>query len=325
MAKISDPNAINLAVSEPRFLQEELLKSSILSSCTAPLTDLEYPPFGGVPGLIEAVRQIDLVKSYKHIVITNGAKQAILAALYVAGEVRRAKRLVHRAPYWPSYPTLAYQIGLQFSSEGEGESTVVAITSPNNPDGTQFADTKCYLWDAAYASPLYGFNGATPDCDVVVLSFAKLFGISGLRVGLAASNDGNLAESMAYYVEISTSGVSITSQNQCTKLINYIHTPQGNMEFNAILNSAADTLSQNRLTFENLIAPQCESWVAKSGMFAWFKPLRAAAFERSLMESKVRLVDGEACGMPGWFRMSLGVDTETFGAASRAIAGLSDV
>lgn len=320
MAKVSDPDIINLAVGEPHFLQNELRRSAIPAACTATLSGLEYPPFGGNPALIAAIKRLPLCGGYDHVVITNGAKQAISAALYAASEVRRAKRLVHAAPHWPSYPTLAFQSGMQFSAIGSGADTVVAITSPNNPDGHQVGRESCYLWDAAYASALYGYNGELLNADVMVISLAKMLGVSGLRVGAALTNDADLARSMAYFVEISTSGVATTAQEQCTAFLQYLETPHGGMEFSEVTDRARKTLEKNRCFFEEYVRPYCEFAAYQHGMFAWFRPTSDLDFNSVLREAKVRLVDGDACGMPGWYRMSLGIDTENFATAVRAIS-----
>jgi aspartate/methionine/tyrosine aminotransferase len=319
MAKVTDPNIINLAVGEPYFLQNALRQSNILDKCTVRLSGLEYPPFGGEPKLIEAIKRLPNFGDYKHVVITNGAKQAISAALYAATEVRHAKRLVHSAPYWPSYPTLAYQCGLQFSEIGSGLDTVVAITSPNNPDGMQVSEQKCYIWDAAYASPLYGYKGDHPTAEVAIVSLAKSLGISGLRIGAALTNDDVLAKYMAYFVEISTSGVSTTAQEQCTMLIKHILS-DGSDEFASVIERARSTLSNNRSLFRQVLLPICDEAKFSHGMFAWFKPNNKVEFSNILEHAGVRVVDGGACGVQGWFRMSLGLDINAFTAAIEAIS-----
>lgn len=316
MAKSSEPGTVNLAVGEPYFLQHHLYNRSIFADELGTglrFAEIAYPPFGGDPKLIELIKT-HLAPGYKHIVVTNGAKQGILAALYAAKEVLGFMAVYHPAPYWPSYPTLAKQIGLEFNSKTTPSASAMCITTPNNPDGNQAFDSAAtyYLWDAAYAHSVYGYRGVAPKHNVAVFSCAKILGTSGLRIGFVATNDDELAKSMAYYVEIATSGVSIASQLILSRLLEAKEGyPQ---EMDRLYNSARQCLVNNAESFEELIAPFCTKVSdLRSGMFAWFQPADLERFNMAITESKIKLVTGEACGgSPDHFRMSLGLKASEF-------------
>lgn len=316
MAKNSEPGTINLAVGEPYFLQYHLYNRSIFTGelgAGLRLSETAYPPFGGDPALISIIKE-QLAPGYKHIVITNGAKQGILAAFYAAKEVLGFKAVYHQGPYWPSYPTLAKQVGLEFNSKTTPHASAMCITTPNNPDGNQAFDpaSTYYLWDAAYAHSVYGYCGVAPKHNVAVFSCAKTLGISGLRIGFVATNDDELAKSMAYYVEITTSGVAIASQLILTRLLEAQR--DYSQETDRLYNSARQCLLNNAESFEKLIAPLCTKVSdLRSGMFAWFQPADLERFNMAAVESKIKLVTGEACGgTPEQFRMSLGLKASEF-------------
>lgn len=314
MAKNNEPGWTNLAVGEPYFLQHYLYNRSVLTYALGTdvlPTQTAYPPFSGNADTIAEIKRY-YGKDYKHIIITNGAKQAISAAFYAAREIRKARGVDHPIPYWPSYPTLAYELGLAFNADIND--TISCITTPNNPNGDQSFDpnTKYFLWDAAYAHSVYGFRGRKPVHEIAVFSMAKTLGLSGLRVGFAATNDDDLARAMAYFVEISTSGVSIASQFILSRLLDVASNYQ--VEVERLYRNARQCLNSNADTFNTLITPYCTKVSdLRSGMFAWFQPADLERFNMAITASKIKLVTGEACGgSPDHFRMSLGLKASEF-------------
>lgn len=316
MAKTSEPGTINLAVGEPFFLQHHLYNRTIFSDELATglrFAETAYPPLGGDHGLIDRIKKY-VAPGYDYIVITNGAKQGIAAAFYAAKEVMGFKAVYHKPPYWPSYPTIAKEAGLEFNSITTPYASAVCITSPNNPDGDQDFNTvgTYFLWDAAYAHKIYGYKGIAPKHNVAVFSAAKMFGVSGLRIGFVATNDERLAKSIAYYVEITTSGVSIASQLILSRLLD-AHEAYSN-EVDDLYVGARKCLLNNAESFNKLIAPFCTKVSdLRSGMFAWFQPADLERFNMAIVASKIKLVTGDACGhQPNHFRMSLGLKASEF-------------
>lgn len=315
-------DGFNLAIGEPYFLRETLLKAMRMTALSKPLT---YPRIGGEEELLEELHR--QLPAYKYIVITNGAKQAIEAAFYAFRTVERRSVVVHQAPYWPSYPTLAKSQGLDFNVAAPTEAQIFCCTSPNNPDGSQFTvlNRSPDLWDAAYAQPLYGFYGVPPPHRIAVFSAAKQLGLSGLRVGWFCTNEEKLADAAAYFVEITTSGVSLPSQMHLLGCLQALRDPAQISELTARTFEARAALMTNGNTFNELISDltQYSRGVPAdgSGMFAWFKARRPGDFARALRDAKVKVVSGLACGEheQGWYRMSMGHTPEVTRAALLAL------
>jgi histidinol-phosphate/aromatic aminotransferase/cobyric acid decarboxylase-like protein len=130
------------------------------------------------------------------------------------------------APYWPSYPTLARHTRQEFTTidnvpgSWHPQSVTRVITSPNNPDGAESVG-ECEIWDAAYFHWVYGAK-AVPVHAVSVWSAAKLFGVSGLRIGCVTTDDADLAEKMRQYIETTTSGVSNEAQTRLAGILEIV-------------------------------------------------------------------------------------------------------
>lgn len=304
---------INLAIGEPELVSRELGFGA----------DMPYPPAEGCEGLLTELR---FLHPGRYVVVANGAKQALLAAFYAHKQMGRTA-VRHMPPHWPSYPTLAKLVGLEFyngntppPSRKALEEAVHCVTSPNNPDGSQVEGaTKCDIWDAAYASELYDWNGVAPDAETWVTSLSKLLGMPGLRIGWLATKNQELARLAAQYVEITTSGVCVPAQRIAENALRSMredpetHARRGEV-VRALMAVNREEMARN-LWFTHR--------VENYGMFAWFRVLPGYRnlFADALLKTGVKLVSGAACGeeQPGWYRMNLAVDTARFRDAVRAI------
>ncbi len=134
-----------------------------------------------------------------------------------------------------------------------------------------------------------------------------MFGLSGERIGWALTEDAELAERMADYVEKTTSGVNIHAQARLARVINM---NSGCLAAGYMY--AREDLLANFQCFEQLIAAYCDYCrfyiEPPVGMFQWFLVADHKKFQAALERAKVALVDGRACGMEeeGWYRMSMG-------------------
>src|SRR6266436_3163790 len=89
----------NLAIGEPHILQRNL----VLPSRKTTRGENQYPAPQGDPLLIKEIQNLNPGLC---VVITNGAKQALSAALFALHDATK-HGVYHSAPYWPSFPTLA--------------------------------------------------------------------------------------------------------------------------------------------------------------------------------------------------------------------------
>lgn len=317
MLRGEEDGTFNLAVGEPVFLQQAL--SWATHPPNARPYNLRYPPFGGDEELIEAIRRTN-PNTKKHIIITNGAKQALLAAFFAYKTNTHAPRsiITMDGPYWPSYPTLAALSGMVMDRQknmpgawDEWPRNVHVVTSPNNPDGTLGAG-ECDVWDAAYHHWVYGAS-CMPAHEVSVWSAAKMFGMSGIRVGMATTDNDELARLMREYVEKSTSGVATDSQDRLKMTLTSIEFSPSDTKASYL--NARDTLRENGRIFGHYLTPFITEVYGvpntnSRGMFAWFAA-SASHMDRALKTAKVRYIPGAACGVPekkgiSWYRLSMG-------------------
>lgn len=314
----------NLAIGEPIFLQDTLPWAKAI----CPEGPFQYPHVGGEPELLK-----ELQRAHKgmHVVVTTGAKQGISAVLYAYYNTYTTDgthyfHAIHQRPYWPSYPYLVDKelTGGRFNSytDGRTEGGVRIITSPNNPDGSQIAE-ECDVWDAAYAHYVYGFKTPPTSWNVAVYSAAKLFGLSGLRVGWVVTSDAAIAAKVAEYVERFTSGVCVTAQRHVASVLRFVRVAD---DHHILYAKAREVLLANGEIFRKHLGDRVEVYsgvpLDGSGMFAWFKADDDAKFQEALTKSKVLVIPGKSCGIhdPGWWRMSMGHRNDFTEAALKALA-----
>lgn len=302
MARGNIEGGFNLAVGEPEFLQARLWFGPLLDFSTS----FPYPTIDGHKLLLE---ELKLKYPKKYIVITNGAKQALLAAFYAYKQIDQIKGIVHDSPYWPSYPTLAKLSGLTFNTKATLEKEIFCVTSPNNPNGRQPKWwNECDVWDAVYASQLYGHCETPSRHEVSIYSAAKLLGLSGLRIGWLVTGNKEIASHAANYVEFTTSGVALPTQfyvGQCL-------TQMREAPPYAALDKARADLLENGEIFRHYLGHYVKSYEGVpadgTGMFAWFSVEDPYYFNEALGRSKIRLVSGPACGGgENFYRMSMGL------------------
>lgn len=323
-----DAKGFDLSVGEPVIVRDRLWRGFGIPGTKRIWEpgDHAYPRHGGEAETLRLLRQRHPLSL---IVVTNGAKQAIAAALYAFKQMFEDKhddtyapQLCHEKPYWLSYPTLAEHAGMHFGDKLIfQEGFVNVVTTPNNPDGGQSFDggERYDIWDAAYANELYGWNGVVPKARCTVWSAAKLFGLSGARIGWLTTQDPDIARLAAEYVEISTSGVSTLSQELlCEALLE-----EKTVSWRLGVGKVREALRLNGEAFLELLSAHCERYhgvpETLTGMFAWFRVRNPAWFARALKKSGVKLVPGEAFGYhnsnikntdPEWYRMSMGQTPE---------------
>lgn len=310
MAKATPPGWINLAVGEPGVLQDLFTVhfQHGLRLRTEPYQ--AYPEPGGLSHLRDELRRYTNQENpYQtpHIVVTNGAKQALLAAYYAYRKLKNLTAFSHRRPAWPSHRTLAELAGYThfFSFHPDTvdaklrEHTLIVNTSPNNPDGS-IDKTECDIFDAAYAHAMYGFDWATdvPKHETSVHSAAKLFGLSGDRIGWLATSNPEIARLASEYVEATTSGVALAVQHRLFSFMTTVRDDR--LTARKAYNDVAAQMAAQRARLQEVLALSVQT----QGMFAWFESSRA--LDVCLTQAKVVTLPGAACGMTGWRRLNIG-------------------
>lgn len=307
---------LNLAIGEPVFIQD----ATDLEFVTAKLfpKEWQYQSAAGAPHLKNLLEELNPGCS---VVVTNGAKQALAASFYALKYVHGTPTFSHKAPYWPSMPSLVKQGGAKFTSNAKAylTSNVGCITtSPSNPLGVITNDHGIVydVWDAVYNSEVYQADAKpqklrNPAHLVKIDSVSKRYGFSGLRLGWAIFNDPDLAEAAASFVESTTSGVSIASQKIAHATLLY-ELKEDHPPFD--IAAARQTLNKNVEMFDQAIIPICDYSLGlpagNGGMFAYFHVDGESGdkFKAALDSSGVKLIPGSLLGETedGWWRMSLG-------------------
>lgn len=314
--KVAD--GYNLSIGEPHLLRE-IMEFYYPRHYPA---DLSYPDTKPDPDLLKELRELH---PEGEIVVTVGAKQALYAAVYALKKLHGKQSMWHRAPYWPTYPTIASYMGLSFNSGPETPGTIKVVTSPNNPDSRiDFGPYTsrgfgCDIWDAAYASGLYGWSPEwTPPHLISVWSAGKLLGNPGVRVGWLVTKDPALAAAATQYVEQTTSGVPTISQYHVAATLRNTKNIREDL-----IRTFKVRLSMNSLFFYGYLGDHIvsmESEGCSGGMFAWFKPVNPERFCQALKTSKVSMVEGTAFGEPGLYRANLGLKQQELQDAVLALA-----
>ncbi len=315
MARGAVEGGFNLAIGEPVVLQQSMpFPPTII---TGPL---QYPTMEGHPGLLQ---ELKLLHPDEEVVITSGAKGALLAAFYAFKQQGNREHLpkdgvAHMAPYWPSYKTLARLSDLNFVSQEIEDPLnrlfyIHCITSPNNPDGSEQAG-ECDILDAVYQHWLYGWNGIEPKYKIKVVSAAKLLGLSGARVGWLVTKDPNLALLARHYVEITGSGVSTPPQIVVAEALRIMRLSSPRQCYR----EARVKMIRNGDYFNDIIGEYCSDIKGipanGKGMFAYFKVKDEYNMKlwEAMKDANVSVVSGLACGeiYGTHFRMNMAQDNE---------------
>ncbi len=217
--------------------------------------EIRYAPADGLPALKkEIVRYTEehygKIVAPEQIVVTSGAKQAIMNLLYAVLEPK--DEVIFPVPYWVSYPEMVKLAGgvpvpveaedgsfaptLDDIVERVGSYTkAIVINSPNNPSGVMYsrqfiADIvrfceKNDIWlimddlynrlvfDGQVAPVAYEFASDRGEASrlVVVQGVSKMYAMTGFRIGWSIANR-EVTEAMANIQSHQTSGPVTVSQ-----------------------------------------------------------------------------------------------------------------
>lgn len=237
-----------------------------------PWESFGYPPHGGNSELIVAVSEliVNLTgKRYKHVLITNGATNALNA--YVSGAKNgTTKELITHPIHFLIYPGIAKQHGLEHKTDwsvrpaGPYGGSLGIIDSPSNPHGRLLKGSPFSagtVWDAAYHTPTYcglsDQNGnlhrclVIPNHDAMAGSLSKLTGINGLRIGWLATDNTDLYHRAYQYVENDLCGVSNPSQHAALQILQTVNLDSFYKESKNLLDNNRDSMSRLSHIFGN--------------------------------------------------------------------------
>ncbi len=316
-------------------------------NCTALLNtgEVRYTPPDGIPALKKAIirymeEHYDKVISPDNVIVSNGAKQSIMVALYTILEPK--EEVIFPAPYWVSYPEMVKLAGgipvIVTPEDGSFHPTIgeiadaigsytkaIIINSPNNPSGQVYSEEfvsqivrlceKKDIWlvmDDTYNRLV--FDGRTPtnayrymskDLEssrlIVTNCVSKMYAMTGFRIGWAVGNK-ELIGAMGNIQGQQTSGPSAPAQWAAVGALNGV---QSSIE------SLRMTLQNNRnVMIERLQAFDGVKVTKPGGTFYCFPDFSAYIKDSmqlaQLLLEKVRVVvvPGREFGMEGHLRLS---------------------
>ena len=318
---------IDLSLGEPVLIRENLhnlFKKLKYTPSQEPLKILEceYPHAAGRAELVEFLK---FKHKVKHVVITNGAKQGISAA-FRATKSKTKKSVWTPSPHWLSFPTLAKSEGLKLTNE-QSEGKIWLLTFPNNPDGNVYSnpfdrailsmkaikDGIPVIHDAAYNSEQYLKPGEELQMgNIGVYSYAKTYGLAGLRIGYAITDNEEYYDAMCEYIEETTMGVSTASQEIILQIEKFFYNNPGAKQY--FMDNCRRDLNRNRAKLLQIDprALKVKS-VPEYGMFAFVE--KGPKIKQALKKSKVFMLDGKYFGQPKYMRVSLGQNSNKFAEA----------
>ncbi len=316
-------------------------------NCTALLNtgEVRYTPPDGIPALKKAVirytdEHYDRVIGPDNVIVSNGAKQSIMVALYTILEPK--DEVVFPVPYWVSYPEMvklaggvpvmvkpedgSFQPTVEEIAEAIGPYTkAIIINSPNNPSGVVYSDDfiagvvelceKKDIWllmddtynrlvfDGRPATNCYKFTAKPLESSklIVINCVSKMYAMTGFRIGWAVGNK-ELINYMTNIQGQQTSGPSAPAQWAAVGALNGVQSSIASLRM---------TLQNNR----NVMVERLQAFdgikVTKPGGTFYCFPDFSAYFKDSmklaqLLLEKVRVVvvPGKEFGMEGHLRLS---------------------
>lgn len=316
---ILPPDVIDLSFGEPEIVMKALFRQ--LNRMGMPLKmpnifDLlkwQYQPAAGKPDLVTLLEK----KYESRVVITNGAKQALAAAMY-AFKKQGINSIYYEQPYYPANPSIADSVGLPKSTLQLAGGRI--LTSPNNPDGVNLTNDQLIeaasviptIHDAAYYTEIYLPDGQKPIPvgDIQLFSMSKMYGLSGLRIGYAVIHNEKYYQDIVDYMELTTAGASTASQDIARNIeIFFKDNPVYYKEFTREAKTAIKESRKELLKLDPDVL-QVEEPNSDS-MFAWAKIGPALDHKTA----KVHILPGEIFGKPGYMRLNIAYPPEVISEA----------
>lgn len=255
---------------------------------------LTYNKECGLPKLKEAI--LDLHACYNNlaegkwfVVVTNGATQAIQAAIYtLPGETVGASK-----PHYHKFPAHAVLATKEWDDSAMTADIRIS-TTPNNPDGSisllRLRKQK-HIADGCYNWPIYTNHVSQLNSDIVIYSLSKCTGHAGTRIGWALTRNPNYANTMRDFVEHQTCDVSQDAQARAYRAIQHVaYNP------NVFMDYGKKVLEERWSFIKRMQVPTLN----EQGMFLW------SDNPKYFDKLNVQGIDGKEFGSPGHIRVNIG-------------------
>ena len=307
---------------------------------------IKYTPSSGTPELKKAVlsytkthynRAFDL----KNVLICAGAKQALFN--FLMSTVQEGDEVVFPAPYWVSYPEMVKLVGgtpvvvtpqnglrvsaAQMMAAVTPRTKAMLLNSPCNPAGhildedfvrqlVQFAEEKqIYLvMDDIYHQLVFDGQKVPNPCAyakegqnlVLINGVSKLYGLTGLRIGWAVSENAALIAAMGKIQAQSTSCNSDVSEAAALATLNG---PQDCIaDLRRVLEENRNTLLTELKQIPHIRVEKPQGTFYSFVDFSHYNADSGALAAYLLEKALVAVVPGRAFGAEGYLRISFCAD-----------------
>ena len=308
--------------------------------------DYRYGPVVGIMDLRQRIADTYPGRSAEHVIVTNGAKQALFGLFQAICDP--GNEVIIPSPAWVSFPQmvrLAGGIPVPVPTDGHlpdiekvrsavtPDTRAILINSPNNPTGAVYPaahitalvelarEKGLYLIsDETYADLVYG--GARhisvlsrPEIDehvILVSSFSKTYAMTGFRVGYLVAAPG-IIDTMTILQGHSTGNVCTFAQRGA---IAALESPE------SVRADIRSELEANRDAAMRLVTPKLPCRRPEGAFYlfpdvsAYLAPGTTAVdlCASLLKKTGVAVVPGDAFGDPGHVRISFSVEKDTLTA-----------
>jgi aspartate/methionine/tyrosine aminotransferase len=265
-------NEIDMGWGNPYFLSE-LLNNEVkgyqyLDLDYHRLDTMNYAPMQGMDELIEKTHDIIhkiAGRDYRYVIITNGATSAI-NTVFRTWKYRHGSdcvftnrlgftfydQMIRKADLWR----------IKDIKKPKKSNHITLIDSPGNPTGKQINNDNYNLtiWDSVYHSRIYNANlKKVPKHSVMVGSYGKLLGITGVRIGWIATDSYQDYQDFLSEVLHESCTVSVPSQRLILTILKLLN-------FDSFMKHGKDILNKNRKYMKKLESV-LKSKVPRIGMF----------------------------------------------------------
>lgn len=331
---------IHLGGGEPVFPAPEAAVKAIVAKAES--RKIKYTPSAGTPELKEAVAKYTLDNYGKrvgpeNIIVSAGAKQALYNFLLAV--VNPGDEVVFPAPYWVSYPEMVKMAGgtpvIVHPAEGlqitaaelaaavTDKTKAILLNSPNNPSGLIFdasfieaavklAEEKniFLLMDDIYHKLVFDGKVCPNPYDysvkgqnlVIANGVSKLYGLTGLRIGWAVSENSSLISAMGRMQAQSTScNCDLSEVAAAAALLG----DQGCIgELCSLLEENRNVLLRELEQIPHITVQKPQGTFYSFADFSHYNPDSQALAQYLLEKALVAVVPGKAFGMDGHLRIS---------------------
>lgn len=347
---------IHLGGGEPVFPAPQAAVDAVIAK--AQTRNIKYTPSTGTPELKAAVAQYTqtyygYTPEPETILISAGAKQVLFNFLLAA--TGPGDEVVFPAPYWVSYPemvklagatpvTVRPHKGLQItldelSAAITDKTKAILLNSPNNPSGLIFDETfikgavelaeqkNIFLFmDDIYHQLVFDGQKCPNPCKfsrnsqnlVIANGVSKLYGLTGLRIGWAVSENRSLISAMGRMQAQSTSCNCDLSEAAATAALLGDQRCIGDLR--SLLQENRNILLAQLQEIPHVVVHKPQGTFYCFADFSYYNADSQALAQYLLEKALVAVVPGKAFGMDGHLRISFCASRESIVEGVQRIA-----